>query len=261
MLPPRLHGHFFFHTLNLMRFSRFTERDFVDLHNYQLSALGIGLSRGEFNISDVGHILPGSVMVHNLSEHKITYMNDWGCNKLDHSLNDLVALGDEYYSRFFFGEEARIFMAEIAKYVERQDTTVLYSFPQRVKIGPKADIEFYHTSAKLLPRDCPHVPSNSVLIIANPVPEMQLTATKLAKFMHESAYAAKNHKRFLLLTPREKEIITLLAEGKSSSQIAETLFLSCHTVTTHRKNISRKLNFHSFAELVKFANAFDLVHY
>jgi two-component system, NarL family, response regulator NreC len=55
------------------------------------------------------------------------------------------------------------------------------------------------------------------------------------------------------LTPREQEVLTLLAEGQSNSQIASTLNISPKTVSRHRENIMGKLNLHSRTELVKYA--------
>jgi DNA-binding NarL/FixJ family response regulator len=56
-----------------------------------------------------------------------------------------------------------------------------------------------------------------------------------------------------LLTPREREITQLLAEGKTSKDVAAILFLSPHTVDTHRKTIFQKLNVHSVPELMLYA--------
>jgi len=56
-----------------------------------------------------------------------------------------------------------------------------------------------------------------------------------------------------LLTPREREILQLLAEGKSNKDIATLLNLSLYTVETHRRNLQDKLNMHSFAELILYA--------
>jgi len=56
-----------------------------------------------------------------------------------------------------------------------------------------------------------------------------------------------------LLTPREREILQLLAEGKSSKDIAAILCLSLYTVETHRSNILRKLNLHNTPELILYA--------
>ena len=62
-----------------------------------------------------------------------------------------------------------------------------------------------------------------------------------------------------VLTDREKEIVCCVAKGMINKEIAEALFLSIHTVTTHRKNIARKLQIHSVAGLAIYAIAHRLV--
>lgn len=56
-----------------------------------------------------------------------------------------------------------------------------------------------------------------------------------------------------LLTLREREILQLIAEGKSNKDIANLLMLSLYTVETHRSNILEKLNLHSVPELILYA--------
>ena len=55
------------------------------------------------------------------------------------------------------------------------------------------------------------------------------------------------------LQPREREVLSLLADGLSSKQIAARLCISTRTVETHRRNIMHKVNLHSVAELTKYA--------
>ncbi len=55
------------------------------------------------------------------------------------------------------------------------------------------------------------------------------------------------------LTLREREVLTLISEGKSRKEIAESLYISVHTVGHHRSNIMRKLQMKKTAELVKYA--------
>ncbi|MDE6396056.1 MAG: LuxR C-terminal-related transcriptional regulator [Muribaculaceae bacterium] len=57
----------------------------------------------------------------------------------------------------------------------------------------------------------------------------------------------------IILTPREREIVHDIALGMSNKEIAEKLFLSIHTVTTHRRNISTKLNLHSSSSITLYA--------
>ena len=56
-----------------------------------------------------------------------------------------------------------------------------------------------------------------------------------------------------LLTPREREILQLLAEGKTNKEVANILKLSLYTVETHRGNILEKLNLHGVPELILYA--------
>jgi two-component system, NarL family, response regulator NreC len=73
----------------------------------------------------------------------------------------------------------------------------------------------------------------------------------------------EDHMRFLqqrnledtydLLTEREKEVIQLLAEGKSNKEVAAILNVSVYTVETHRMHLMQKLNLHNTAEIVLYA--------
>jgi DNA-binding NarL/FixJ family response regulator len=56
-----------------------------------------------------------------------------------------------------------------------------------------------------------------------------------------------------VLTPRECEVLQLLAEGKTTKQIASHLYISVNTVESHRRQIMDKLNIHNIAELTKYA--------
>lgn len=57
----------------------------------------------------------------------------------------------------------------------------------------------------------------------------------------------------VILSNREKEILQLIAEGKTSKEISEILFISKYTVDTHRKNMIRKLELSAGSDLIKYA--------
>ena len=74
----------------------------------------------------------------------------------------------------------------------------------------------------------------------------------LARFlMRETAHQDNLHKS--VLTPRESEVLILIADGKTSREIAEMLVISVKTVDRHRENIMSKLDIHNRVELVKYA--------
>lgn len=64
---------------------------------------------------------------------------------------------------------------------------------------------------------------------------------------------------FALLTNREREILKLIAEGKSNEEVARSLWISPRTAKVHRANIMKKLDVHKVADLVKYAIKTGLV--
>jgi DNA-binding NarL/FixJ family response regulator len=79
------------------------------------------------------------------------------------------------------------------------------------------------------------------------------TQILLDRFLNESSATSGAPLLREALTPREREIVQLLAEGASSKKVAATLGISVKTAETHRTNIMRKLNLRSVAELVLYA--------
>jgi two-component system response regulator NreC len=74
-------------------------------------------------------------------------------------------------------------------------------------------------------------------------------------FLQRSTHAASERadRSFDALTDREREVLTLIAQGRSNQEIADQLVISIKTVNRHRENIMAKLNLHSRVELVRYA--------
>jgi two-component system nitrate/nitrite response regulator NarL len=70
------------------------------------------------------------------------------------------------------------------------------------------------------------------------------------KILQQLQHYDLSHKNIPALTHREKEILQLLSEGMTSSEIAGKLFLSNHTIDTHRKNMLQKFNVHNTQSLI-----------
>jgi regulator of cell morphogenesis and NO signaling len=89
--------------------------------------------------------------------------------------------------------------------------------------------------------------------------EKELTRKNKAKPAKADAQSAPDSTNPALLSDREKDIVCCVARGLSNKEIAGALCLSVHTVTTHRRNISNKLNIHSAAGLAIYAIIHKLV--
>lgn len=78
-------------------------------------------------------------------------------------------------------------------------------------------------------------------------------ARKVVEDYLKRVEAGEEKERYDGLTQREKEVLTLIAQGLSNQQIAEKLYISIKTVQTHRAHILEKLNLHDRTELVRYA--------
>jgi DNA-binding NarL/FixJ family response regulator len=96
----------------------------------------------------------------------------------------------------------------------------------------------------------------AVEALANHKPFFTPRATELMlnKFNHKDGSFLEHTSSIRdRLTSREREIVQLLSEGKSSKEVASDLSISVKTAETHRANIMRKLDIHSVSELVRYA--------
>jgi two-component system response regulator NreC len=80
-----------------------------------------------------------------------------------------------------------------------------------------------------------------------------LATALVGDYLQRAATGGDEQQRFDELTPRQQEVLTLVAEGLSNAEIAERLEISVKTVARHRENIMARLNLHSRTELVKYA--------
>ena len=88
--------------------------------------------------------------------------------------------------------------------------------------------------------------------------DIDIITTKVNHLLHTEEEEEKDNEQETL-SQREKEIITCVVKGMTNKAIADKLYLSIHTVITHRRNIARKLQIHSPAGLTIYAIVNKLV--
>lgn len=80
-----------------------------------------------------------------------------------------------------------------------------------------------------------------------------LTDRAIAAYIQKADDANSNLDGYKMLTPREREVFQLAAEGLSNTEIAERLTISPRTAETHRTSIMRKIDLHSQSDLIRYA--------
>lgn len=87
----------------------------------------------------------------------------------------------------------------------------------------------------------------------------ELAASMMQTFMDGRTVAEGGGEGSVNLTPRELEVMQLLAEGKSNKQVGAALNVSTRTIESHRNHIMHKMGFANFSELIRFAIRNNLV--
>ena len=203
-------------------------------------------------------LIPAVFVIHSFPEFNVEYISERGLNFLGMTLDQIKELGSEYHTRFFNPEDAADYVPKIAGLLERNDTNEIVTFFQQVRASPDQEWSWYLSSIKILMRDHDGRPLLT-LTMAVPIEAKNHITAKIERLLEENNFLRRNHEVFASLTKREKEILRLIALGSNTAEIADQLYISEHTATTHRKNIRKKLNLQTNYDATRFAQAFDLI--
>lgn len=216
------------------------------------------LSRKLDAISRIGDDLPAVVIVHNIQTQSVEYMSPAGQAGLNTTLEELKAMGPEYFSRFFNPQESAEYVPKIMQLLQENKDNIFVSFFQQVRASPEQDWKWYLSATTIYLRDEADVPTHTITF-ALPIDPHHHITTKVNRLLDENNFLRRNKHVFAALTGREKEILRLIALGNNSSEMAAALNISGKTVSTHRRNIKHKLNVQSNYDITRFALAFDLI--
>lgn len=209
-------------------------------------------------IAAIANDLPGVVIIHDVRDFSVEYMSPRGTAELGFTLEQIKDLGSEYVNRFLNPKDVKDYVPKIIALLERNNMEEVTSFFQQVRSSAVQEWAWHISSIKIFMRDEQGKPLLSITM-AFPIDHLNQITAKASRILEENDFKRKYYNEFIKLSKREREVLTLLALGKSAPEAAEILFISATTVETHRKNIKQKLNTNSFYDLCKYASAFDLI--
>ena len=210
-------------------------------------------------IAPIAGKLPGVVILHDLRDWSVAWMSNRGLSELGISLEEITSLSaEQYYGTYFNGEDAKDYVPKILGFIEQDKEEDIITLFQQVRFASNSDWHWHFASTKVFERDEQNKPLLAITM-AFPIDTMHHMAAKAARLLEENNFLRRNAIRFSSLSDRERQVLKLMALGKSATESAEELFISIHTVETHRKNIRQKLEVNSYYELCEYARAFDLI--
>ncbi len=206
-------------------------------------------------------MLPGVVVIHRIVDHadfQTVFMSSKGLDQLGVSMSELSEMGSKYHERFFNNEDMEGFMIKLEKLLNERDSNETFTFFQQVKFKDKDEWVWHIGSIRIFHQDKEGNPTHTITV-SFPVDQMKHIPNKAERLLAENTFFKNNLEKFDSLGDRAKEVLRLVALGKSSAEISEQLNITVDTVNTHRKIIKRKLGIQTTYEFTEYAHAFDLI--
>lgn len=202
--------------------------------------------------------MPGVVTMHEVGSFPIIYMSQRGLRELNTTLDNIRALGVQYHEQYFNIEDMNDFLPKLNQLLLSKDLNQSFTFFQQVKLAASQSWVWHISASRIFAFD-DH--NNPLLLVSVSVPiqDMKHLPQKAERLQMENRFLKEHVQKFVLLGPREKEVLRWIAQSFSSQEIADKLFISVETVNTHRKNIKKKLRVNTPFELNEYARAFDLI--
>jgi DNA-binding CsgD family transcriptional regulator len=210
------------------------------------------------DLQKVADLIPGVVIVNNMETLFVEFMSSNGLRDLKTTMADLQTLGSDYVKVYFNEADAEDYVPKIIALMEGGNEDEVITFFQQVRLSPKSDWVWHLSSTRIFHKNEIGKPTH-IITIACPVdPDHHITA-KVNRLLDERNFLIKNQDTYASLTKQERVILVLIAQGKSSIEIADELHISEETVNTHRKKIRAKINAKTPYDITRFAQIFNLI--
>ena len=203
-------------------------------------------------------MMPAVVIIQQLEPFTSIFMTSRGLKELGISLEELRAMGPEYLARFFNLEDSEDYLEKLKLLLQCRNTEETFTFFQQVKINAAENWVWHIGSTRIFFMDEQGNPTH-IVTTAIPIDKLKHIPNKAERLLAEKNFFHDNLPKFLSLGKREREVLKLVALGKSSVQIGDELCISSMTVNSHRKSIKNKLGISSTYEFTLYAHAYDLI--
>lgn len=203
-------------------------------------------------------MMPGVIVIHQLKPFIPCYMTSRGMELIEITQKELTQIGTDYHRKFFNNEEMDDIIKKFCLLIDNKDSQKTFTFFQQVRIKGKEDWVWHISSSRIFHQD-PTGKTTHIVTVAIPIDQLHHIPNKAKRFLAENEFFRTNLKKYLSLGSRGKEVLRLVALGKSSAEIAKELHISVETVNTHRKLLKQKLDIKSNYDFTIYAQAFDLI--
>lgn len=220
----------------------------------QLYTLDTAFAAQMETLQSLSDQLPGVILVNDMAEVKNTYMNKVGRGFLEKTQEELSDMGSDYFTSEMFCKEEMLWVFKHFKAItQRNDSNEVTGFYQKVRPDVNKDWGYFYLTGKLMEHR-----SSSFIYMSIRASDSNYMLNQIGKTLSIETPEPILFQKFLSLTKREKEILSLIAKGYTNIQMSDMLFVAQFTIETHRKNINRKLGTKNLRDLIRIADKFSL---
>ncbi|NLO00936.1 MAG: helix-turn-helix transcriptional regulator [Bacteroidales bacterium] len=204
------------------------------------------------NLKNIAQSIPGYVHFNSLDDLSLICANKNFEDYFGLSTGEIVAKGKLFIREHYCPKTWNNSLRQILKQEWRNSEHKVFGHVQKIRKNPTLPYRDFICSTRVL--------SDLKCLITDYVPAdfFGIESRALNAISDCIDFTKNNHNKYSSLSTREREIIHLIAFGKSRREISDMLYISKHTLDNHRKHIRQKLGVKSTAELFHFINTFDI---
>lgn len=225
-----------------------TEAEHLTDNQISLCELENEIAAQKYTLKEIGELIPGMLHLNRSADLVLTHFNSWAEKRFEKTAEEVAAAGMEFMLSRFEPGTALLFSKSLVSFVNNEDLHSCHGFFQKLRFNPKRNYEWVYTSSRLFDK------GKYVFSYTMPLGDLENNNRFLLRNLEDNLFLRKNFLKLQSLTKREKQILNMVVNGLTTKQISEQLFLSPHTISTHRKNIGQKLELKNIIDWERFAN-------
>lgn len=230
-----------------------TEIDIIKSHQQNLYLIDLQLKEKRFSLQEIGDFIPGLLHINRGSDLRAIHVSSNYEKWAEMSISDIDKEGEKFLLDRLHPQFLSKTIPQFINFYNAGDNHSIFCAFQQARKNISQPYENLLITSKILTTE------NAFFNISIPIKTMGDITSKIERALEQDEFFRNNYDAFISLSKREKEILNLVAHGYTNYDIGEMLFISKHTVRTHRNQINSKLGIKHFRDVIKYAQAFDLL--
>jgi DNA-binding CsgD family transcriptional regulator len=204
-------------------------------------------------MDEVTELIPGYVHFNHFDDFGFIFVDKNMEVFFNKTSMEIVKLGFGFVEEHFHTDTWNKTIPEMILQHKLLENKSVFGYFQKIRRGEKSEYHNFIVYTTVCEK------FNCFISIANPVYFFSSDTEKINLTFEDIDFAISHFNQFILLTPREIEILRLIGGGYSRKSITDKIHISKNTLDNHRKHIREKLQLKNAAELFHYIHAFNLV--